>query len=773
MCDSNVISVFDSALTRTLNMKIGELYTDIIVVQTYYYDIVKDIVINGFTLNGEKYRCLTASAGQIRTKKTVFIKESIWSQYEKTFMCGLTLDKINAKGGVNVNKYLAYLALQNSATDPWPRFDIDKAIVINDFETAVHGLVDYIDYNDYSIERKEMDISIEHTDGCGMILPYLSHKNFMVRLPWIKGLLASFPFDKFIREHNASPIIKDIYGVEHNIFEEKIQVIFTKSQFKMHSYYDSWQEYKDCYKKYNCSAGKCNVEENYFDDAKFNYQMLQTLSDLTDEEIETICNRTTQNINNVCKDRETMLKVFKATKTNQHRTAEQDNLLRYPPLLQDPYYRQTLSDYKKSMVKEAWSAKLDINGKYTFLIPDLYAACEYWFLGNKNPQGLLKDGEVSCALYPEVKKVDCLRSPHLAAEHAVRKNVINENTKQWFLTKGIYTSCFDLISKILMFDVDGDRSLVCADQTIVKAAERNMKDIVPLYYDMKKAAPMIVNNEVVFDGLNAAYKGGRIGEISNLITKIWNSEDIKYDIIKLLVMENNFTIDYAKTLFKPTRPSEIHSLIQSYNRQKTPYFFQYAKDKTPSQISPKNNSCVNRIQDIVGNPKFDFQTKQLGKLNYKMLLYDKRIDTKSERAQNVIDDFKALLKQYNLKLNDTGDEHDNYAYIAKKIKDELFRKYYDDRYVCDVLTKHYFYDKHTVRKKMFLICFSDIINENLCKNLDDNIVFCQDCGEQIELSLYNRKTTRCEKCYEEYRKKYERDKKRRQRSNLSPNQKPL
>ena len=79
-------------------MKIGELYTDIIVVQTYYYDIVKDIVINGFTLNGEKYRCLTASAGQIRTKKTVFIKESIWNQYEKTFMCGLTLDKINDKG---------------------------------------------------------------------------------------------------------------------------------------------------------------------------------------------------------------------------------------------------------------------------------------------------------------------------------------------------------------------------------------------------------------------------------------------------------------------------------------------------------------------------------------------------------------------------------------------------------------------------------------------------------------------------------------------------
>lgn len=275
-----------------------------------------------------------------------------------------------------------------------------------------------------------------------------------------------------------------------------------------------------------------------------------------------------------------------------------------------------------------------------------------------------------------------------------------------------------------------------------------MNDIVPLYYEMKKADPMIVDNAKIFDGLNAAYKGGRIGEISNLITKIWNSDDINYDVIKLLVMQNNFVIDFAKTLFKPTPPPHIHSLIQSYNRQKTPYFFQYAKDKTPSQVSPKNNSCVNRIQDIIGNPKFDFQTKQLGKFNYKMLLYDKRIDTKSERAQNVIADFKSLIKQYNLKLNDTGDEHDNYAYVVKKIKDELFRKYYDDRYVCDVLTKHYFYDKHTVRKKMFLICFSDVINENLRKNLDDNIVFCQDCGEEVRANYKATETIRCSKCQE-------------------------
>lgn len=69
---------------------------------------------------------------------------------------------------------------------------------------------------------------------------------------------------------------------------------------------------------------------------------------------------------------------------------------------------------------------------------------------------------------------------------------------------------------------------------------------------------------------------------------------------------------------------------------------------------------------------------------------------------------------------------------------------------------------------MFLICFSDIINENLRKNLDDNIVFCQDCGDPIALEEYNRKNNRCKKCHEEYRRKYERDKKRRQRNKYCP-----
>ena len=87
------------------------------VVQIYYFDLFKDITFFGFTCNGEKYQYFTSSAGQIRKKKAVFIKEATWNRIKKTVMCGLTVEKINARGGINVNKYLAYLALAATATD--------------------------------------------------------------------------------------------------------------------------------------------------------------------------------------------------------------------------------------------------------------------------------------------------------------------------------------------------------------------------------------------------------------------------------------------------------------------------------------------------------------------------------------------------------------------------------------------------------------------------------------------------------------------------------
>jgi hypothetical protein len=448
------ISIFESMLVRVPSLEINKLTDAIIIVRVYFFEVFHNLVVDGFLFNGNKYVCLTASAGQIRTKKCVFIREDIFEQYNKTLMCGLTIDKINELGGCNTNKFLAYLALCSSATDEWTDFDIDKTIVVDDMETCVRGMVDYIDNITYEITRQEMDVPITHTDGCGMILPHLSSgRNFMVRMPWVKGLLGAFAFDEFIREFKGDPIVKDIYGREHNVLAEGIQVIFTKSQFKMWKYYDSWEQYKAYFKRYNCSAGICNMEENHICNATLNYQILQTLCDLSDGELNDLALATNNKLKTLGEKRATKLKVLGATENNEEKTAAQECLLLYPELLQDSYFREELKNMQESVEKWAWCGKLDVYGKYLFALPDLFAFCQHLFLGKNNPSGLLRNGEVYASLFGDSDKLDCLRSPHLYREHPVRKNIAYDSVCQkWFTERAIYTSCHDLISKVLMFD---------------------------------------------------------------------------------------------------------------------------------------------------------------------------------------------------------------------------------------------------------------------------------------------------------------------------------
>ena len=62
---------------------------------------------------------------------------------------------------------------------------------------------------------------------------------------------------------------------------------------------------------------------------------------------------------------------------------------------------------------------------------------------------------------------------------------------------------------------------------------------------MKKANPVEINSQNIYDGLIAAFKYGKIGIYSNACAKIWNKDDINEDSLKslkLLVAESNWSI---------------------------------------------------------------------------------------------------------------------------------------------------------------------------------------------------------------------------------------
>lgn len=99
-----------------------------------------------------------------------------------------------------------------------------------------------------------------------------------------------------------------------------------------------------------------------------------------------------------------------------------------------------------------------------------------------------------------------------------------------------------------------------------------MDNIVPLYYELKKAKGAQLSNEAFFDGMAKAFTTGNIGPISNNITKIWNNDKItqqEIDVVKWLCFENNAVINSIVTL---------HSNV-------------YVKSGEPTNVGCADNRC--------------------------------------------------------------------------------------------------------------------------------------------------------------------------------------
>lgn len=737
--DKAVISLFESSLTRALGINTNELTKDLIVLNVFFFQVFESLVRDGFIFEENKYIFLTASAGQIRTKRAVFIREDKYKAIQKKIMCGLTVEEINNKGGMNPNKFLAYLALCNSATDVWEDFDIDRSVVVDDFETEVVGEVDHIDSVTYEIYREKTSTLIPHTDGCGMMLDDTTR---MVRLPWVKGLLVTFPFDKFIQEKcNGKGIIYDIYGNPHDIIKENIKYIFTKSQFKLWNYYSSWECYKAQFKAWGCEACYCNIEDPFIPKAKINYQMLQTLSDIKDSEIEKITRKTCEDIDKIGNDYQTTMRLLGATEYNQTPNYFQQGVMLYPELFRDAYHKDILKQTKKSLVKQAKGGRLSVNGRYQFISPDLYAFCERLFMGETNPHGLLEDGEVYSKLNRNEAELACLRSPHLYREWAIRKNKRNEELDKWFgCTKCLYTSCHDLISRYLMFDVDGDKSLVIQDRTLTAIAKRNMKDIRPLAYDLKKAKGELITPDSLYAGMAHAYTGGNIGPVSNNITKVWNSGKIgeeQLNVVKWLCLYNNAIIDYAKTLWLPKPPKDVEAIIKRYTKAKVPDFFVYAKDKEASQCELPNDSAMNRISRSIPSPRVRY-SKAIGKFDYQVLMNHEADFTIRHSPILELYDYWLTHRYEFYDTNEGIDDEDLWMY--KKIK-EQFLELGDVDYVVNSLVAYCYTKKINSNKKLLWSCFGDVIINNIKKNLpkleEEKGRICPICGRRFKTNTHN------------------------------------
>lgn len=322
--------------------------------------------------------------------------------------------------------------------------------------------------------------------------------------------------------------------------------------------------------------------------------------------------------------------------------------------------------------------------------------------------------------------------------------------------------------------VDGDKSLVVADKPIINLAKKNMEGVVPLFYNMKKASASELNSRTIYKGLESAFTGSNIGQYSNNITKIWNSNTFingdekqkqeAVDMVKILCMENNYIIDYAKTLYTPIRPKIMDKKLKSYINNKVPYFFKYAKDREDTQVSAINNSFVNKLEDVIPNPRINTRKIDLDEIDYKLLMSNPDIEISEERFNEIIDTYRELNKKHYNKIDLKDDNIDSskcntasslrhalmYKDIAKEIRDGLDEFGYSEIEMTDILVKYLYGIKKSKRKEALWFCYGKYIVENLKRNVvkTTKVIQCIDCGEWFNIEKNNRRTCRCDECQE-------------------------
>ena len=122
---NRVVALFESSFTRALGLDDENVNDSVIIVKVYHYKVLKDLIDKAFLYNNERYIFWSASSGQMKNKKCVFVKESALTEKRKndqgeiytvadTLTCGLDWDRINNTApkkdkpdekGININKF--------------------------------------------------------------------------------------------------------------------------------------------------------------------------------------------------------------------------------------------------------------------------------------------------------------------------------------------------------------------------------------------------------------------------------------------------------------------------------------------------------------------------------------------------------------------------------------------------------------------------------------------------------------------------------------------
>jgi hypothetical protein len=514
---------------------------DIVNVKVVNKEHYKDIALNGFTMNGIKYKRLCVGSGQMRRNTVTFVNEKLYDYLLESLMCGLSYEKI---GKMNLAKFSAYFALSFSSV-LWVK--TPRICVVDDYETIIPKQnIDYIvtdENGSKHVETRVMDIALNSADGQGLMSPEYAKAiseqlglpkdkvlcEAIVRTSFVKGLLVTVDFKSYAKNVCGKNKIKSIYGEEFDI--DDIDVILSRSMFKLHAHYKSVKEYVEYHEKNNLKWGITRYNKIIDDDySLLNYQYIQN-NNLDNDALQEIISPTVDWLRKICSGQEEYSLLYTLGCKKEDAIYDDSKadcgalftqvILKNADMLQDGYIKRKIYNSIKESFRQAKIGRIWCKGNYQFMISDPIP-----FLRNAldcdDVRGLIPANHVYSEYWNKYKpkSIDLMRSPMVDRhEHNVVNLADNSEMRLWYkyLYSGIIYSIYDT-SVIRHSDSDFDGDIVFSTDNIqlINGAYSNNN---PITYDKKKAPEMTMTYaNIVECDLNGF--DTLVGQITNNSTSI-------------------------------------------------------------------------------------------------------------------------------------------------------------------------------------------------------------------------------------------------------------
>ena len=747
-----------------LSLKVGRSYTK-------YRDQMKDTE-GIITYNGKKYKRIVVSSSHSRTQKAMLVAENIWDKAMDILLCGIEPDTEYKF----MSKWKSYIGLVATDSITVSRPNI---VIVDDKEMLMKAKVDVVREVDTWDEEGNINrkfnvlydkvrrIPTNLFDGAGIVtvkkaeewskelnLDYIP-ASFQFRcIPCLKGKLYTMPVEEFAKTYNVSKII-DIYGKEWDLFEDEIDCIMTKSQFKFHNLYQSIEEWRKEFDKtvhgykrtFNISEYDVSFSE--LEDATvMAYQPLQTLQ-FNEYGVKRLCSPTVNSYAAACKSVEGFLK-FRGI-CSEDDMEDDIEWSEYPPYYHAMYYNHSLFNdgfIKKKMKQDLKSAKerayvgkITVKGNYQTLTPDLFALMQHIF--NLPVTGVLKYNQVYSNYWNHhlagTPWIDIIRSPHIAMEHSPAQVVTSGEMERWFSYQktGIIIGVFGntIALKANSADFDGDHVLTVDNHVICKAALKQFSNTIyhekveyP-YGGVKKKEKVVVSN--MDEIIECDYKGykNNIGNVINPISILWSvgsSREVQ-DFIKVMSIVGSITIDYAKHGEEANIPKCI---LMHLKKHQKPYFMKYLRSGRRKRSLEKELKAVGELVgsdietelfddiDCTMNQICHYMEGQIGNIDFDINVeeefhWEKLMssvpDVTSHKYKNVRDKLIEM-QEWLYEINNTKycgaaatdnkvqEYNKNYDSLYEYAKAELLAIVRDEFELLDMLITIYYSDKKFMEK---------------------------------------------------------------------------